>query len=171
LNRLGLLGALLLMVAPLAAQEAPDTTAAAVLQRQLDSLNAKIDSLEAAQLRTGKAIDRAFHPTPVYGATLGVALVGNYVFKIDRDPGGYRDSYGTSDKLAHFNTGYFLAARAIDVNVPVGWSVLLTCAAGYAFEHTQGYVSNRDAVAACSGALTAGGVALFRHKAKLRRER
>ena len=76
----------------------------------------------------------------------------------DRDPGGYVDTWSTIDKLAHGAMGAVITQSALNVGVPRRWAAPITCAGAVGFEYSQGYVSWKDALAGCSGAVIATGI-------------
>lgn len=73
----------------------------------------------------------------------------------DRDVGGYVDSWHTADKLAHGAMGAVIAQSALNAGVPRRWAAPITCAGAVGFEYSQGFVSWKDALAGCSGAVAA----------------
>ena len=69
-----------------------------------------------------------------------------------RDAGGYTDEWLSEDKAIHATVaaGAVLAAHTAGAHPAV--AAIGICAAGIAFEHTQGFVSHRDIAANCLGA-------------------
>jgi hypothetical protein len=102
-------------------------------------------------------------PLLFFGALAG-GLVANSMVHLDHDPGGYRDEWNTKatfpDKVVHGLASFALTSVGVDMKVRPIVSALATCAAGAAFETTQGYVSGYDIGADCAGAALAG---LWRH--------
>jgi len=74
---------------------------------------------------------------------------------LDRDVGGYIDSWHTADKLAHGAMGAVITQSALNAGVPRRWAAPITCAGAVGFEYSQGFVSWKDALAGCSGAVAA----------------
>jgi hypothetical protein len=99
----------------------------------------------------------------VFFAGLAGGLAANARIKLDQDPGGYTDSWRTSsmfpDKGVHGLAAFALTSVGVDLGVKPWTSAMTICAAGVAFEYTQGYVSRYDIGADCIGA---SGAALWR---------
>lgn len=91
-----------------------------------------------------------------FTALLFAGVWANGAFGIDRDVGGYRDEW-TLDKYTHGLAAGVLTFGAMTAGVPRDLAALGICAASGAFEVSQGYVSNRDFIASCGGALVAWG--------------
>jgi hypothetical protein len=100
------------------------------------------------------ALQRRRLGSGTFTGLLFTGVLANGVFGIDRDAGGYIDEW-TLDKYTHGLAAGVLTFGAMTAGVPSTYAALGICAAGAAFEVTQGYVSNRDIVADCGGALTA----------------
>ena len=102
-------------------------------------------------------------PVLFLGALAG-GLVANSFAHVDYDPGGYRDEWNTHasfpDKVVHGLAAFALTSVGVDMKVRPVMSALAVCAAGAAFETTQGYVSGYDIGADCAGAALGG---LWRH--------
>ena len=123
----------------------------------------RLDSANAPQRIV--TIPRAAHTKARIIFFTGVtgALAANYRMKIDKDPGGYTDAWTTSsmfpDKGVHGLAAFALTSVGVDLGVRPWTSAMTICAAGIAFEYTQGYVSRYDIGADCIGA---SGAALWR---------
>jgi hypothetical protein len=113
------------------------------------------------------SLERRSAPDPAYlqrrrmdrgtfTALLFAGVWANGAFGIDRDVGGYRDAW-TLDKYTHGLAAGVLTFGAMTAGVPRDLAALGICAASGAFEVSQGYVSNRDFIASCGGALVAWG--------------
>ena len=106
---------------------------------------------------------RAVMPYVFFGA-MAAGLVVNSFVHVDKDPGGYRDTWNTEsafpDKVVHGLAAFALTSVGVDLKVRPMISAMTTCAAGAIFEKTQGYVSRYDIGADCAGAALAG---LWRH--------
>ena len=102
-------------------------------------------------------------PLLFYGALAG-GLIANSYAHVDSDPGGYRDDWNTRasfpDKVVHGLAAFAITSVGVDMRTRPMISALAVCAAGAAFETTQGYVSGYDIGADCAGAALAG---LWRH--------
>ena len=126
---------------------------------QLASASTRSDSAEApATKRT--ASRRTSHL--FYGALLtGAALSFNY--RVDPDAGGYEDKWNTlanfPDKGVHALAAFALTGVGVDLGARPWVAAASVCAAGAAFEFSQGYVSKIDIAADCVGA---AGAALWR---------
>ena len=100
----------------------------------------------------------------VFFGAMAAGLAVNSVVHLDRDPGGYRDTWNTEasfpDKVVHGLAAFALTSVGVDLKVRPLLSAATTCAAGAIFESTQGYVSRYDIGADCAGAVVAG---LWRH--------
>jgi len=141
--------------APLRPQGTPlgDAQARAVL----DTLRHSYVALD----RIGRRMERRFadpaalrtRSTRTYGWWLAAGLATNVVARLDRDPGGYRDTWFTVDKWQHLNAGMLLTDGALIMRVPPRRAVLLTCLAATGYELTQGYVSRKDIAVGCGGSL------------------
>jgi hypothetical protein len=97
-----------------------------------------------------------------YGALLtGAALSFNY--QVDPDEGGYEDKWNTlanfPDKGVHALAAFALTGVGVDLGARPWVAAASVCAAGAAFEFSQGYVSKMDIAADCVGA---AGAALWR---------
>jgi hypothetical protein len=112
-------------------------------------------------LERRSAPDRSFFQrrrmdSGTFTALLFAGVWANGAFGIDRDVGGYRDEW-TLDKYTHGLAAGVLTFGAMTAGVPRDLAAVGVCAAGGAFEVSQGYVSNRDFIASCGGALVAWG--------------
>ena len=100
----------------------------------------------------------------VFFGAMAAGLAVNSVVHLDRDPGGYRDTWNSEasfpDKVVHGLAAFALTSVGVDLKVRPLMSAVTTCAAGAIFESTQGYVSRYDIGADCAGAALAG---LWRH--------
>jgi len=109
------------------------------------------------------ATKRAVLPYVFFGA-MAAGLVVNSFVHVDKDPGGYHDTWNTEspmpDKIVHGLAAFALTSVGVDLKVRPMISAMTTCAAGVIFEKTQGYVSRYDIGADCAGAALAG---LWRH--------
>lgn len=98
-------------------------------------------------------------PAVVYALLLALGVVVAAVLKLDRDAGGYRDTWGTQasfpDKAVHAVAAFALTCAAAVVGVQPWLAGGLTLASGVAFEFVQGYASRKDMVADAVGALGA----------------
>ena len=126
---------------------------------QLDSALARTDSAEAPARKRNVA-RRTTHV--FYGALLaGAALSFNY--QVDPDEGGYEDKWNTlanfPDKGVHALAAFALTGVGVDLGARPWVAAASVCAAGAAFEFSQGYVSKIDIAADCVGA---AGAALWR---------
>ena len=101
---------------------------------------------------------RTLVPDAAYFTLLATADLGNAWLHVDRDPGGYMDTWNTQDKLAHGAMGALLSMSAIDAGVRPAWAVALTCAGAAGFEWSQGYASRKDLIAGCAGAAVGAGI-------------
>lgn len=126
---------------------------------QLASLSARTDSAEAPakQRTTSRRTTHLF-----YGALLtGAALSFNY--QVDPDQGGYEDKWNTlanfPDKGVHALAAFAITGVGVDLGARPWVAAASVCAAGAAFEFSQGYVSKIDIAADCVGA---AGAALWR---------
>jgi hypothetical protein len=123
----------------------------------------RFDSTNAPQQIV--TIPRAVHTKAriVFFTGVAGALAANYRMKLDQDPGGYTDAWTTSsmfpDKGVHGLAAFALTSVGVDLGVRPWTSAMTICAAGVAFEYTQGYVSRYDIGADCIGA---SGAALWR---------
>jgi hypothetical protein len=164
----------LLLLCPVAlfaqapSQERPDTSTVtlsalsdslAKLDSTLAILEAKVGTIKTKREKYEAARRRAYRVEPMYAAGQAGALALNVAFPIQRDPGGYKDSWVGGDKLIHANIAFMLTDGGIGLGARPWVAASITCLSAYAFEHTQaiggGYVSNRDAVASCAGAWAA----------------
>lgn len=152
------------MLVPLHAQT-PAQDSAKVLRKGLDSLKHELERLDSLRGRAEHAYRRTYHPGRWYAAALMAGIGSNYAFRIDPDPGGYKDAWSSSDKIGHFVAGTFLTERAMMLGVRPRDAVLLTCGGAIGYELSQGYASYRDAVASCSGAVFARGFRWLQRKA------
>lgn len=137
----------------------------AALQR-CDSAALLAPRLDSASTPRGiTTIPRTVHTRARIAFFAGVAggLAANYRIKLDKDPGGYTDAWTTSsmfpDKGVHGLAAFALTSVGVDLGVRPWTSAMTICAAGIAFEYTQGYVSRYDIGADCIGA---SGAALWR---------
>jgi uncharacterized protein YfiM (DUF2279 family) len=135
-------------------------------RKTLDSLSREIDKLDSLERRTARELQRVFKARWWFGGALATALVANTIWNIDRDPGGYPDTWKTPDKLNHMNQGYFLSTAGMAMGVRPWWAAGLTCAAAAGFEVTQGYISSKDIIAGCAGAAAASGASWVRKRVK-----
>lgn len=145
-------------VAPrLVPAQTPAQDSVRVLRADLDSLERELRKIDSLKGDFAGAYRNAYHPTRWYAGALfgGVAL--NAALGIDRDPGGYRDSWTTPDKWQHFSVAMFLTERAGMMRVPMRWAVPITCATAVGWEFSQGHVSGKDIGAGCAGAVSAAG--------------
>jgi hypothetical protein len=144
---------------------------------RVDSLLHEVDSLLTAsaprtaptiwQLRLHSVGARA-RATKVYAAGITAGLALNYFGRVDADPGGYRDSWTSPDKFAHFQVAYFLTDVAMGQSVSKRWAFALTCGlAGVGWEVSQrGFISGKDIAADCAGSALAVGLRALREKAR-----
>ena len=156
-------------VAAIAALSGLPTTAAAqtsilepvipLSSLRIDSASVGTDTTEAtSQKRTvSRRTSHLF-----YGALLtGAALSFNY--RVDPDEGGYEDKWNTlanfPDKGVHALAAFALTGVGVDLGARPWVAAASVCAAGAAFELSQGYVSKIDIAADCVGA---AGAALWR---------
>ena len=116
--------------------------------------------------RAGNAMMRhAPRNAGMYGLMLSAGVLYNLACPLgtmcDRDTGGYVDSFGTIDKVAHASTAAALTSFAIGGGVQPEAAAVLTFAAGVGFELTQtqggGYYSARDVAANATGIALAWG--------------
>lgn len=131
-------------------------------RKTLDSLSHEIDKLDSLDRRVRSELQRVFRARQWFGAALGAGVAANAIWKIDRDPGGYRDVWTTPDKRDHLNSGFFLSSAGMAMGVRPWWAAGLTCAAAVGFEFTQGYVSSKDIIAGCAGATVASAATWLR---------
>ena len=119
----------------------------------------------ARDVARGTTIPRTVQrgPRMMFYGGLVAGLAANYRMKLDQDPGGYTDRWTTSsmfpDKGVHGLAAFTLTTLGVDLGVKPWKSAMAVCAAGIAFEYTQGYVSRYDIGADCIGA---SGAALWR---------
>lgn len=90
-----------------------------------------------------------------YGGAVTAGVVANRFLHVDTDHGGYTDLWSTRDKLAHAAVGFALSTTAMEMGVRPRIAVLLTCLGATGFEFSQGYVSRKDIVMGCGGAVAA----------------
>lgn len=118
---------------------------------------------DSAGVTTPLVGKRAVLPYVFFGA-MAAGLVVNSFVHVDKDPGGYHDTWNTEspmpDKIVHGLAAFALTSVGVDLKVRPMISAMTTCAAGVIFEKTQGYVSRYDIGADCAGAALAG---LWRH--------
>lgn len=74
---------------------------------------------------------------------------------IDPDVGGYKDTWGTPDKLWHGLAGYALTLSGYTLAVHPIFGPLTVALVGVGFEYTQEYRSKKDAIAVSLGVLLA----------------
>jgi hypothetical protein len=104
----------------------------------------------------------------VYAALICAALGIAWVSRLDKDAGGYRDSFQTPDKREHAAIAAVLMAGALLMCVPLWPAAGLTIAAGIGWELVQafprgaprGFASWRDVVADTAGVAVTTVVAL-----------
>jgi hypothetical protein len=124
--------------------------------------SAKTDSRTSPSVRQAgwplRPQPRTLGANMTYLSLLSAADFSNAWLHIDRDPGGYVDTWNTQDKLAHAAMGAVLSMSAIDAGVHAPWAVAFTCAGAAGFELSQGYVSRKDIIAGCAGAAVGAGV-------------
>jgi hypothetical protein len=101
---------------------------------------------------------------PWYAAALATGDVVNAAFRIDRDNGGYVDSWTTVDKQEHFFIAWWLTDRAAELHVRPITAASITCLGAVGFEFSQGHVSKKDIVASCSGAFLNSSFRWLRHR-------
>ena len=156
---------------PTAAIDTMSSRALLQLHRRMaaheDSLIRYADALVARSERTRSTIYPRRGPLGAtrYGMLLGFGVAFNAACPMDaaceRDPGGYRDSYGTIDKVAHASSAMALTSLAIGGGVQPEAAALLTIVGSVGFELSQarggGYYSGRDVVANTTGAVVAWG--------------
>ncbi len=98
-----------------------------------------------------------------YGALIAGAAL-SFQISVDPDEGGYKDGWSTAaafpDKAVHALAGWALTGVGVDLGARPWVAAASVCAAGAAFELSQGYVSNIDIAADCVGA---AGAALWRN--------
>ena len=126
---------------------------------QLATAAARVDSADATAKK--RAVSRRTTHL-FYGALLaGAALSFNY--QVDPDEGGYQDKWNTlaafPDKGVHALAAFALTGVGVDLGARPWVAAASVCAAGAAFEFSQGYVSKMDIAADCVGA---AGAALWR---------
>ena len=113
-------------------------------------------SLERRSAPDPSILQRRRMDSGTFTALLFAGVWANGVFRIDRDVGGYRDEWSL-DKYTHGLAAGVLTFGAMTAGVPRDLAAVGICAASGAFEVSQGYVSNRDFIASCGGALVAWG--------------
>lgn len=156
------------MVAAAALATLPATAAAQtnLLQPLIPLSTLQIPGVEAATDTTETATQKRTVSRRTshlfYGALLtGAALSFNY--KVDPDEGGYEDKWNTlanfPDKGVHALAAFALTGVGVDLGARPWVAAASVCAAGAAFEFSQGYVSKMDIAADCVGA---AGAALWR---------
>ena len=127
---------------------------------QLASASARADSTRADSTQTPArkrtATVRTSHV--FYGALLtGAAL--SFSYSVDPDAGGYEDKWNTlanfPDKGVHALAAFALTGVGVDLGARPWVAAASVCAAGAAFEFSQGYVSKVDIAADCVGAASA----------------
>ena len=111
-------------------------------------------SIERRPAADPQARQRRVIDDGTYVALLFAGVWANGVFRIDADAGGYRDEWSL-DKYTHGLAAGLLTFGAMTAGVKPTPAAVGLCAAGAAFEVTQGYISSRDIVADCTGALSA----------------
>ena len=120
---------------------------------------------DTTSARPAESLRTPSHVLPyVFFGAVAAGLAVNSFVHVDRDPGGYRDTWNTEssfpDKVVHGLSAFALTSVGVDLRVRPFVAALTTCAAGAIFEKTQGYVSRYDIGADCAGAALAG---LWRH--------
>ena len=122
---------------------------------QLASASARTDTASTPAKKRPSTV-RTSHV--FYGALLtGAALSFNY--RVDPDAGGYEDKWNTlanfPDKGVHALAAFALTGVGVDLGARPWVAAASVCAAGAAFEFSQGYVSKMDIAADCVGAASA----------------
>lgn len=112
---------------------------------------------ERAQNATATRSSRLFYGVLFAGAAL------SFQYSVDPDAGGYEDKWNTMaafpDKGVHALASFALTTVGVDLGAKPWIAAASVCAAGAAFEASQGYVSKIDIAADCVGA---AGAALWR---------
>lgn len=87
---------------------------------------------------------------------MAVGTAATFAYRVDPDTGGYRDGWRTEtffpDKGVHALAAWALTSAGIDLGARRWIAAATVCAAGAAFEYSQGYVSRYDIGADCVGA-------------------
>lgn len=118
-----------------------------------------------------RAKPRSKAPLFFYGA-LGAAAATAAVLHIDPDSGGYHDGWNTAtdfpDKAVHALAAWAITSIGVDLGARPKYAALAVCAAGTAFEFSQGYVSVYDIAADCAGAAGAAAWQSWRARRRAR---
>ena len=116
----------------------------------------------------GRTIGRPHAATVFYGL-VAVGTLAAFELRLDPDEGGYQDGWQTKapfpDKVVHALASFALTSVGADVGARPWLAATAVCAAGAAFEYSQGYVSYMDISANCLGAT---GAALWKSWTKSR---
>jgi len=124
---------------------------------------ASASAADTAQLGQAQQKPSASSSRIFYGALLAGAAL-SFQYSVDPDEGGYEDGWSTAaafpDKAVHALAGWALTGVGIDLGARPWVAAASVCAAGAAFELSQGYVSRIDIAADCVGA---AGAALWRN--------
>jgi hypothetical protein len=137
------------------------------------TVQAAIPSAGAARvaLAPARAKTRDRWPVVFYSA-LGAAAATAAVLHIDPDSGGYHDGWNTAtdfpDKAVHALAAWAITTIGVDLGARPRYAALAVCAAGTAFEFSQGYVSVYDIAADCAGAAGAAAWQSWRARRRAR---
>lgn len=110
------------------------------------------DSLPARQ----SPVARRHRGAMVFYGLVAAGTLAAFELRIDPDDGGYEDGWQTKapfpDKIVHALASFALTSVGVDVGARPWLAATTVCAAGAAFEYSQGYVSYMDISANCIGA-------------------
>jgi hypothetical protein len=99
----------------------------------------------------------------VFYGLVGIGTLAAFELRVDPDEGGYHDGWQTKapfpDKVVHALASFALTGVGVDLGARPWLAASTVCAAGAAFEYSQGYVSYMDISANCVGA---AGAALWK---------
>lgn len=151
------------------AQELPLEPVVPLAGTELLQAASAADTAQAASVEEKRTTSRVF-----YGALLaGTAL--SFRYSVDPDEGGYEDSWDTAasfpDKAVHALAAWALTTVGVDLGARPWVAAASVCAAGTAFELSQGYVSKIDIAADCAGAAGAALWKNWRDRVDARRDR
>ena len=161
----GCIATAVLVAVPIAHAEAQrDTTRAvgSVVERDASvtrvTKSATPDSVVAPTLGA-----RRGHGAAVFYGLVGIGTLAAFELRVDPDEGGYHDGWQTKapfpDKVVHALASFALTGVGVDLGARPWLAASTVCAAGAAFEYSQGYVSYMDISANCVGA---AGAALWK---------
>lgn len=151
------------------AQQSPLEPAVPLAGTELLAAAATADTTPEGGAGENRTSSRIFYGALIAGAAL------SFHYSVDPDEGGYEDGWNTAaafpDKAVHALAAWALTTVGTDLGVRPWISAASVCAAGTAFELSQGYVSKLDIAADCAGAAGAALWRTWRDRANAARER